>query len=283
MSWIKILAHDIRCGLLRWRYLLAPGLVILAYLYLGNRAAAIGLSPSLGDMMLYAFGGADPVVIRDLRDSLDFPFQWALIISGVLLLNLDYMLYDLTNLGQQVIVRSRNRSGWFLSKCAWNFTSTCLCFAAMLLMAVLGVLHFGGELSLVNSPGLSRYIGGKFLTGELSLTSWQTLMAGILAPFVTLAALSMLQMTMCLFVKPVVAFLICQVQLILAIFWKSPFCLGEGSMVLRSSWVATDYFGPEYAGVSTCVSAVFALAVLVICVIVGVIRFRHMDILSLEE
>ncbi len=283
MSWIKVLAHDLRCGLLRRRYFLAPALVLLAFLRLGEAASAAGLSPSLGDMMLYAFGGIEPIVANNLRDFLDMPFRWLLIMSSVLLINLDYMLNDLTYSGQQVIVRCRSRSGWFLSKCVWSFLSTALCFAAMLLTAALCDACFGGRLTLESTFELSRLIGGRYITEGFSLTAWQTLAAGLAAPFVTLAALSMLQMTLCLFTKPVVSFLICQIQLIAAVFIKSPFCLGEGAMVMRSSWVAPNSLGPEYAGVSTYLSMGSALAVAVLCVAVGVLKFRRTDILGLEE
>lgn len=283
MSWIKVFAHDIRCGLLRWRYLLAPGLVILECFYLGDEAVFRGIGPSLADMVLYIFRGKEPIVGLDIGNAGELPLPWLLVMGGILLLNLDYMLYDLTNAGQQVILRSRSRTGWFLGKCLWNLMSTALCFCVMLLTAAAAALCFGGELSLLNHPDLSYCLFGPFAEGEIMLTRAQTLMAGLLAPFLTIAALSMLQMTLCLFMKPVFSFLICEAQLILALFWKSPFCLGEGAMVMRSAWVATDYYGPEYAGVSTNVSAVFALAVLIVCVAAGTVRFRHTDILGLEE
>ncbi len=283
MNWTKVYAHDIRSGLLRWRYLLVPALVILECFYLGDLAALGGLRPTLGDMLLYAFRGQEPVVGSGLQD-LQLPLSWLLITGGILLLNLDYMLYDLTNAGQQVILRSGSRTGWFLGKCLWNLLSVALCFAAIALTAAVGTLYFGGKLSLQNTPALSDELFGKYVVEEITLTPWQTLMAGFIAPFVTVAALSMLQMTLCLFMKPIFSFLICEVQLILAIFWKSPFCLGEGAMVMRSAWTATaDYFGPEYAGVSTYVSAAFALAVLIACVVAGTVKFRHTDILGLEE
>lgn len=282
MSWIKVFAHDLRCGLLRRRYLLAPFLVIIECFYIGDWAAALGMKPYLGDLILYMFRGKE-VFGSGISDAADLPLPWFLIMGGLLLMNLDYMLYDLTNAGQQVILRSRSRSGWFLSKCLWNLLSTALCFGVMLLTAVLVTLYYGGDLALTNHPGLSGLLFGPYAQGEIAVTARQTLAAGVLAPFVTMAALSMLQMTLCLFMKPVFSFLICQTQLILALFWKSPFCLGEGAMVMRSSWVAADDLGLQYAGDSTYAALAFAAAVLVLCVAAGTVRFRHTDILGLEE
>ncbi len=282
MSWIKVFAHDLRCGLLRRRYLLAPALVILECFYIGDWAVALGMKPYLGDLILYMFRGKE-VFGSGISDAADLPLPWFLIMGGILLLNLDYMLYDLTNAGQQVIVRSRSRFGWFLSKCLWNLLSTALCFGIMILTAVLVTLYYGGELALTNHPGLSSLLFGPYVEGEIVVTVRQTLAAGLLTPLTTMAALSMLQMTLCLFMKPVFSFLICQIQLVLALFWKSPLCLGEGAMAMRSSWVATDSFGPQYAGVSTYAALVFAAAVLVLCVIAGTVKFRHTDILGLEE
>lgn len=277
MNWIRVFGHDIRCGVFRWRYLLCPLLVVMECLTLAKYASFSDVAPSFGDMALYLFQGKPPSANRDL----DIPLSWLLILGGILLMELDYMLYDLTNAGTQVIVRSRSRTEWFLGKCLWNVLSVAVCFLIIYLTAALTSLSFGGDLSLTVHAELKPYIFKMF--SDAAPTSRQVLAMGVLAPFATVAALSMLQMTLCLFVKPVISFLICQAQIIIALFWKSPFCLGIGAMVLKSDWVATDDFGPEYAGVSTWACTAFSLAVIAVCVAAGVIRFRRTDILGLEE
>ena len=98
----------------------------------------------------------------------------------------------------------------------------------------------------------------------------------MIAPFATVSALSMLEMTLCLLVKPVISFLICMILLVLPMFWSSPFSLGIGAMTIQSSYVIEG-------GINGGQAALVALSVIVICVFVGCRRFKHYDILGLEE
>ena len=272
MNWIKLLSHDIRAGLLRRRYLLAPALIILECLYFVECAGLFGATATLGDMMLFCFRGIRPISISDRGQTLRIPLEWLLIMTGVLLINLDYILFDLTRAGQQVILRSRGRYGWYFCKCLWNICSTALCFCAFVLTAAVVTLSHGGALKLAATPELCAGIYG----ASAALTAGQVFMAGFVAPALTLASFSMLQMVLCLFVRPVFSFLICQSLLILSLYQSSPFCLGSGAMTMRGRWLLSG-------GVDTVAAALFALAVIVISVSAGAVRFKRMDILGSED
>ena len=272
MSWIKLASHDIRAGLLRKRYLLAPALVVFECLFFGECADLFKASQTLGDMMLFCFRGIWPININDRGQDTRIPLEWLLIMTGVLLINLDYILFDLTRVGQQVMLRSRSRYGWYFSKCLWNICSTALCFCAFVLTAAIVTLVQGGELKLTTTPEICIGI----YNAPVPLTVGQVFMAGFVAPALTLAAFSMLQMVLCLFMRPVLSFLICQSLVILSLYWNSPFCLGSGAMAMRSQWLLSG-------GINTGVAALFALIVILISVSAGAVKFKHMDILGAED
>lgn len=276
MSWFKLFVHDLRCGLLRWRYICVLPLLILPCIMGRAEMSNYGCGGTWMDFMLYCFKGSKSIALSDSGLELELPTLWLLAVGGCLFLNLDYLLNDLTLSGQQIIVRSGTRRGWYLSKCLWNLCACVLYFALACLAVLLFTWVSGGTLALENTPALAPGIFRDVVTEPLSLTTEQGLMIGVLSPLVTIAALSMLEMTLCLLVKPVISFLICMLLLVLTMFWSSPFSLGIGAMAIRSGYVTES-------GIDAGQSCLFALAVIVLCILIGCWRFKRTDILGLEE
>jgi len=217
--------------------------------------------------MLYFFHGKESENIKNF----EVPVLWLLVMGGCLLLMLDYFLDDLESSGQQLLIRCGSRQAWFLSKCLWNLLGCCLYFLLAGLTAWI----------------LSRSMGGAFFgdmeqlmlvlpLGQVPRLSWaQGILAGVICPLVTTWAVSMLQMTLCLAVKPVIAFLISASLLVLSDCIASPWILGNGAMSLRSGLLGEE-IDPGKAGAA-------ALLVIALCVIMGTALFRKMDILGTEE
>lgn len=269
MSWFKLLGHDLRCGLLRSRYLAASLLALIPCVELLYRLRVAGMAGSWMDYMLNLFKGSRPYEMQ-------IPFGWLLIVGACLYINLDYMLYDLTNNGQQIIVRSRSRRGWFLAKCLWNLAGTAAYFLLTALVVLLFVTICGEAVYAENTPVLSLSLFAGAAAGPVVLTAWQGLLIGVLLPYLTVAALSLLEMTLCLVLKPILSFLICAAVLILPVCWDSPLALGIGAMTVRSSLIGAGGHEPM---------AVLWLPVAVIaaCVVAGTAVFEKTDILGTKE
>lgn len=270
MNWLKLFRHDFRSGLLRWRYLAVLLLFAMpcfqSWIFMSN-AHCVG---NWMDYMLGCFKGIYPLLsVEDF----EFPVQWFLVMSGCLFLNLDYPLNDLTEAGQQVIIRSVSKKSWFLSKCVWNLLSCVVYVLLGTLTALVFALGNGGSAALVNTPQVCE--NALQLYGAKALTVGQTLITAAGLPLLTLMALNMLQMVLCLLVKPVFSFLICVCLLIMSLFVNSPYMLGNGAIVARSGILLEGMQEPISAAL-TCV------AVIGICVIVGMIRFDRMDHLRYE-
>ena len=276
MNWFKLLRHDARCGLLRWRYFVTLFLFAIPCFVFARILHQVGIQGSWMDYMLYLFQGKEPIVKTSTADRIDLPVLWLLVTSGCLFINLDYLLKDLTNAGQQIIIRSKSRTLWYLSKCIWNLGSCLLYFAVAGITCALFAWATGAQLSAQNTTELSFVLFGFAISEPLTLAPAYAVLASWVIPFLTMLSLSMLQMTLCLYVKPIISFVICNSQLILSLYLNSAFVLGNGAMTIRSGFASEN-------GISPTVSAVLAIVVMIASVAAGCLRFRHTDILSLEE
>lgn len=274
MSWHRLFAHDLRCGLLRVRYLLTPLIFILPCLFCWMVGNSMGLHGTWMDYLANFFKGIEPIRISDTMEHLQLPILWLLTVGGCLLLNLDYLLNDLTNEGQQIILRSGSRTGWFLSKCVWNLCSCTLYFCLMALTALLFTLLTGGKVSCELTHAIAESIYG--LAEASRMETGRMLLASVFVPFLTVAAFSILQMTLCLFFRPVIAFFVCMSMLIVSVYCPSAIALGNGAMAVRSSLLAENGVEPVH-------STAVAIMVVVSGIAAGCLRIRRMDILGQEE
>lgn len=275
MTFYKILRHDLRCGLLRWRFLLIPLIALIPlieYLWL---VAIYDVNGTTMDMLIYIFKGANPVsIIPGVNEKIELPVLWLFVVGSCLLINMDYILNDLATNGQQIIIRCKNRLKWYLSKCIWNIMSSLLYFAIILVsIAVVGSIS-GNYISLSITPATLAILFD--IWGLESVTSWQAVMVGIVLPCATITALNLLEMTLCLFVKPILSFLACIGILVVAIYVDNDFLLGNGAMTIRNIVIN--------AGESALGMVLLSIIITIIgCVILGFLRFSRMDILPRED
>lgn len=276
MNWFKLLLHDLRCGAFRVRYLIAALLVLIPCMGFLHSATLVEITPSWMDYLLMTFRGGVPVDPSNPTDIRSLPYDWLLMVGACLFVNLDYMLLDLTNNGQQVIIRSQSRYGWFLSKCAWNLSASAIYFLLIGLVELVFAAVSGGIVSAENTTESYMIIFGWVAFKPVQLSLQEGLILGLLLPYLTVAALSILEMTLCLIVKPVLSFLICMALLVLAVYVDSPFVLGNGAMTVRSSIIAAD-------GQNPLLVALVAVGTILVCIIAGVVAFKNSDVLGSRE
>ena len=271
MNWLKLLRYDIRNGLLRWRYLAVPFLFCIPCFYSWIQIHNADCVASWMDYLVGCFKGILPVT--SMAD-FEFPILWFLIMAGCLFLNLDYPLNDLTDAGQQVIVRCKNKKAWLLSKCLWSLLSTALYIALGSLTALAFAVFSGGKLSLcVTCEVLQNALGIFCVTAP---TVGQSLLITVCLPYLTLAAFNMLQMTLSLAMKPILSFLVCVCLLVVSLFFSFPYLIGNGAMVMRSSILMDGMLEPLPIAL-TCIG------MMALSIAVGLIRFKRMDHLRWEE
>ncbi len=268
MTFSMVLCHDLNCGLLRRRYLLVLLIGAVPMVDFFWTAKVWGVTGGWMDMILYLFKGIGPVSLLS-GEKLQLPVLWLFVMGGCLFLNLDYLLGDLTLNGQQIIVRCRNRKIWYLSKCLWSMAAAALYDLLLMLLTFL--------MALLSSAPFSIYLNPDAMEAllEIFVPECIPLFSGIVLPLLTLAALNLLEMTLCLFVKPILSFLICVGVLVFSIYGNQPYILGCGAMAVRT--LAAQDKQSILLGIGG------PILVMVVCTVLGTIRFSKMDILPGEE
>ena len=280
MKWYKILLHDLRCGLLRARYLLIPILFLIPCLSCFFSMQNMNVTCSWAGYLMYCFRGIPRIHLKTASATFILPINWLLLMAGPLLLNFDYFLNDITNAGQQVIIRSTSRTGWYISKCVWNCCSTLLFFfigwGSVAIFTVLTNGHFTMEVSAEVCQLLFADIVNEGNAPITSVSMTQYIISVLSLPMLSIASLNLLQMTLALYVKPILSFIGVMCILIISLFWYSPFALANGAMLLRSGQFVVD-------GINAKDAAMIGDCVLLICTALGSIKFKKLDILGLEE
>lgn len=275
MSFLKLLRYDMRCGLFRKRYLLVPLLALLpCCLYLKIMDSMEARSSWTGCMM-YCFMGIEPIEIMDTMEKAQLPVLWLILICGCLYLNLDYMLNDLSRVGQQIIIRSGKRVNWYISKCLWNLCSCTLYFVVVSVTGAFLVYMKEGHLPIDCSISTLSVL----YRGEPDAEVFSTCVAflvSFLLPLMTVSALSILQMTLCMLIKPIFAFLSSLLILLTSIYWNSSLILGNGAMGIRSGLLVSEGISP-WAVIIECV------VVILLCISFGSGVFKRCNIIGEKE
>jgi hypothetical protein len=213
--------------------------------------------------------------IPQTGQSFIIPIKWLLFHLLILYGNLNYPDQDLSEpVGISIIMKSGSRAQWLISKYIWNLSVV----LAMYMTALLAVLVFsevtGADLSAAVTPELlltvmnsgTRYTS---FTGALGVTT-------VLLPFAVSVAVSTFQLTLTLYAKPVVAFLVTAILMISSAYCQTWWLIGNYAMMYRSSYIVYEGVKPLY-GVICCV------VLSVISVIAGCIRIKRYDIIRRSE
>lgn len=274
MKLFNLFRHDLTNGVLRRRYFAAAGLFLFPSLQMANLLLLLEETGTWMDFLFYVFQGLEPMVNLSSLKRVQLPISWLLMIGGCLFLNLDYLLHDLTSAGQQVLVRCNSRKTWYLSKCFWNTASCLVYFLIGIGTTLIVALLTGAEIVLTDTTTITCSLF--MLQNMVTLTSVQAVCIGLVLPLLTLVTINQIQMTLSLYVKPILSFLVCISLLVIAIYANTPFAVGNGAMVIRSGYFSESGIDPGIA-CGVCIVAYLA------CVVLGTIRFQHTDILGIDD
>lgn len=280
MKFIKLLWFDAKNGLFKNKVLLLSALILSGAFFLdfdnnvrmANRSG-FSISPSYADFFLYVYGGMKEY-IPSPTNLFRFPIVWILWFVFLLFSTLNYPYNDLQSFGQQILVRTKGRSLWWTSKCGWNVLSSCVFHG---IIALAGLL-----LCPLTGVRLSGVVNMQLLQVNFQINSEQLVSKAVSIPFFVFllplllsTGLSLLQMTLSLFLKPLFSFLAMAVLLVSSAYLLSPFVVGNYAMLVRSDRVISN-------GVSPTVGLAVSIVLIAGSFLVGIVRFRYYDILNRE-
>lgn len=274
MKYIKVLWFDIRQGLLkRPLLLLVPvGITLIACFDLTRLAAQLEVRlPGFGDYLMYLYGGMDRYTPYSGEFFL-FPVRWLILFLSAAFLTLHYPYKDLLSCGQQVLIRTRSRTAWWLSKCGWNILSVLVYHGLIFLTAALFCIATAADLSGKFHPKLLYAVFQTNPANQMQDSArWPFIL--LLLPVLVSLGIGLLQMTLSLFLKPLFSFFLIALLMISSAYFTSSCLVGNYAMAMRYDVVIHNGINFKDGIVVFAVMAFLAI-------LTGCIRFRRYDILK---
>jgi hypothetical protein len=282
MKYIKLTWFDFRQGLLKKPLLFAVPIVIafVACFDLTNRAngyismnlLGITTPAKFGDYVMYLYGGMnkfDP----SAGNPFVFPIRWVVVFLSVAFITLNYPFKDMQTFGQQILIRTKGRTAWWLSKCLWNVASVAVYHALIFLTVTLFCVFTNASLSTDINKDLIYAVFHTALPDIVDNAGRAWPFFILVIPAIVSLALNIFQMTLSLFIKPTFSFLVTAFLMISSAYYTSPFLIGNYAMPLRNEVVTTG-------GVNTTIGIIVSIALALFAVIFGSICFRGYDVLN---
>ena len=239
----RIFALDVRRSLLgRWkRFSVALLFFVLVTFackisfsnaYLQSPELTPFATPTLGDFLLYAFGGCD-LYIFDLDRPFAIPFQWLLLILLAIYINFDLTEESSAGVNVQLLLRAGDKKQYWLSKILCITISTSLYFK----LGVIVTLGCGSALGGVSSLEIDNLI-----LNVMNLSSMvpreatgPAFIPTLLMVWFAILTITLLQQLISLFIKPIGSFLVMAVFLFLSAYFMKPFFFGNYAMMIRNA------------------------------------------------
>lgn len=270
----KTFLHDIRHGfsMNKARYLLCLFYFVSAGLSIFQSAqespAAELVRPSIGDAWIQIFSGVTHFTpTREFQ--LPIPVDWLILHAILLFFTLGYPTQDLYQYGTQILLRTKKRTAWWLSKCMWCTLSVLLFYGiGFLVLSVFSA--FSGTFSIQPNETICFELFGIRLAG---ISQTELFWIALVLPVLTSLTLSLLQMTLTFFLTPVYSYCCIIIYILISIYFCVPICIPNCAMILRSSLLLPG-------GISTPTALLFLLGILVFSTLLGGFYFSRSDILA---
>lgn len=230
-------------------------------------------TPTLGDFLLYAFGGCD-LYIFDLDRPFAIPFQWLLLILLAIYINFDLTEESSAGLNVQLLLRAGDKKQYWLSKILCITISTSLYFMLGVIVTLGCGSALGGVFSLeidnliLNVMNLSSMVPREATSPAFIPT--------LLMVWFAILTITLLQQLISLFIKPIGSFLVMAVFLFLSAYFMKPFFFGNYAMMIRNTLLCEG-------GVDAAEGILILSLVSLASIVGGCIVYDRKDILSKGE
>lgn len=280
MRFTKLLYYDFKNGfLIGWSKFLLLLVLIIAYcfdFYLRKSNAYIfdEIIPQATwiDYVFHVFAG-EKEYVPSLTEPFVFPVKWLLFHLFILYSTLYYPSRDLSTLGLNILVRTKGRFSWWISKVSWN-----VCYVLALYIVTFTTV---GMFCLIIGEPLSFNLTSMFINDIFNASSpyesySNKLVSSILLlPLIISIGLNLVQMTLALFVKPLYSFGLMAVMLLASTYYLHSYLPGNYAMLIRSEHVVEN-------GVTFFGGMITSVILIAIAVFVGSLYFKRYDILDMD-
>ncbi len=276
----KLIFHDIKEGIIKNKRFIAVLLWFITFsvyallfpLYSINHKDITSF-----DLLLYFYKGEDPMFDAVLTgEPFEFPIFWMMNFILLLFVVMHYMYNDLNGFGIQYIVRIKKRITWWISKCIWCFCSCFIFFFICVLVAFAVTVLIGGKtFDFTNSYSLMEKLANDMnyycmkFWGDMEVSTGQVIMCELVVPFMVSWAVCQIQMTLTLFLKPTVSFIVNCAFILVSAYIQNyiPGLFISCGMTLHNINFVYEGFSTSYC-VLSCFIAIF------ISFLIGAIKFK---------
>jgi hypothetical protein len=239
-----MIKYDIITGTFkRWPFLLGYAAFSLAFYLL---PAAKEQNIDINQLLFYFYGGVKSYFASD--GLFTIPPFWLFYQLFILYSISDFPLRDLQSEGIQVLIRTKSRTQWWISKCFWIIFEITLLY--IINWSTLFILSFAYK---------------------VSFSSFDTLqiISIFILPLMVNIANGMVNLTLGFIFKPIYAFIISVVIIICGIYSDFPILLIYYSMQTRNTGESSYFIN----------GLLISLTIVVISSIIGVIRIKKKDLI----
>ncbi|WP_071396579.1 hypothetical protein [Bacillus tuaregi] len=273
-SFYTQIKHDLLIGILHEKLRYVPVFLIFIFscVYFQNmvdRGASHEITssiPSYSDYIIQIFKGME---IYQENRPFEIPVTWLLINIYIVYLVSYYPFQDLNGYGQLIILHSKNRKQWWLSKCIWNI-STVLTFYLIGYIVVFLFTLLSGDIAFQRNEDIN------LLVSRVNTANFQPeslLIIGFILPIITSIAISLFQMTLTLFCRPIFSCIIVITLLVASAYSSFPLLIGNYLMILRNNMISLG------EGVYATIGILLSISLSIFSILIGFVRFRNLDIL----
>lgn len=274
----KCLKYDLKCGLLKEykKYIVAIGLFIIIGFDFFIKMSDIKIT--VFDYLFYLFFGMEEYVPSP-GNKFRFPALWVMVILYISYITLYYPYKDLNGYGKNILLNTKSKKTWYLSKCLWVSISTIFYFAIGFVVLSLFAIISGTEMSAnVSSNVVIKFI--PFITTKQNLffnnaIYYKVSVSHFVLPVIICIMNNLFQLFLSLFVKPFFSFIFTVSYTIASTYYLERFMLGNYAMIARS-----DIFIDN--GVNFTDGFIISLSAVFIITILGTTLFSKQDILNKE-
>lgn len=223
--------------------------------------------------LAYTYKGGKYIPPEMLKDAYTLPALWLCIQIVVGYLVGYYPVDDLHTYGQQILIRSRKRTTWWLSKCIWNMLTVVLTY--IIIDATMFIVCFAAKVDITGGISESDLMGQVFEMFMYTGTTRNVIIFVVVMPVIVSIAVSQLQMMLGIICSPMIGFIVVEAWALLATFSVSGLCIHNYGALSH-----TIICCPSNIKYST--GCVVCLGVALASVIAGGIYFNRSNILAKE-
>jgi len=226
--------------------------------------------PTFGNYIFDIYKGVDISNRVDNKEKIEMPPGWILLNIFLSVVIGYYPLNDLREYGAQILIRSKKRWQWCISKCIWIIGNVLIFYAiGYIVIAIFSLVN--GGLSLTPNHNVNLAV---LKLDTSSLTAKQVFSVGIILPIVTSMALSLMQLTIAMFSNSIFSNIFIISLLIASIYYCNPILMGNYLMMLRNSIMV------GVKGIDTSTGIILSMAISFVSIALEILKFRTYDIIG---